>query len=94
MDCVIDLGIEHRLEDDLAGLLRREGFDRQLGVAERRGVELVQVLELAVEAAGQPGQRNVERVDVLVGVVRVHLDDERNPVDRARCRRPSARARR
>jgi hypothetical protein len=74
---VIDFGIEHRLEDDLAGLFRRERLDRQLLVAEVLGLQLRQVLELAVVAAGQARHRDVERVDVLVGGLGIDLDDER-----------------
>ena len=76
LDGVVHLGIEHRLEDDLAGLFRREGLDGQLRVAERRGVELRQVFELAVKAAGEAWQGDVEFVDVLSGRFSIDLDDE------------------
>jgi hypothetical protein len=76
LDRVIDLGIQHGLEDDFAGLFRREGLDRQFGVAERRWVEFCQVFELPIEAAGEPGQRNIQRIDVFVGGVLVDLDNQ------------------
>ena len=76
LDGVMHLGVEHRLENDLAGFLRRERFERQKLVAERRRVERVEIFELAVEPARELGQRNVERVEILRLVLRVHFDDQ------------------
>ncbi len=77
MDGVVDLGIEHPLEDDLAGFLLGEGLERQALVAESGGIERGEILEFAVIAAGKLGQRDVERVGIFRGVVGFHLDDER-----------------
>ena len=53
LDGVIDLVVQHGLEDDLARLLRREGLERAAWGCRSVGFEFVEVLELAVEAAGQ-----------------------------------------
>ena len=70
----------------------RERLERQLRVAERGRIERVEVLEVAMKAAGQLRERDVERVEVLVRVLGVHFDDERVASAR-RAGRPSGRAR-
>ena len=76
-DGVIDLRLQHRLEHDLPRLLGRERLHRQFRIAERRGIKLGQVPELAIETTREPRQRDVQRVDVLVRVLSIDLDDER-----------------
>ena len=71
------LGIEHRLENDLARLLRRERLQGQRGIAERRGIERGEILELALVATRETRERNVERVDILRFVLGIDLDDDR-----------------
>jgi hypothetical protein len=76
-DGVMHLGVEHGLEDDLARLLRRERFERERAIAEGRRVEGGEILELTLIAASEPGQRDVEHVDILGFVFDVHFHDER-----------------
>ena len=73
---MIDFGIEHGFENDIASLFRREGLDGQFGIAERQGVEFGQVFELAIEAPGEPWQGNVELVDVLFRRFSINFDDQ------------------
>ena len=73
----MDLLIQHRLEHDLARFLLRERLERQPGVPECGRIERVEILEVPMKAARQSGNRDVERVEVLVRVLGVHFDDER-----------------
>ncbi len=61
VDRVVDLGIEHPLEDDLAGLLLGEGFERQALVAKSGRIERGEVLEFAVIAEGKLRQKRIVR---------------------------------
>ena len=77
MDRVVDLLVEHQLEHDLPRFLLRERLQRQTGVPELRGLKIVQVLEVPVVPAAESGQGNIERIDVLVRVPYIDLDDDR-----------------
>jgi hypothetical protein len=78
-------------EDDVPLLFRAELLDRRPFVRKRRHVQVVQVLVLAVDARSEHRQFDVEPADVLVLVLRIHLDDDRALRPGASARDTSAR---
>ena len=84
---VVKLSIQHRLEHDFTSLLWRKRLYRQFGIAKSRWLQLRQVFELAVEAARQAGQGNVQFVKVLARYFFIHFNDQR-VLTRAPCRTP------
>ena len=74
---MIDLGVKHGLEYDLARFLWREGLDGQFRIAKCLGFQFCEVSEFAIEAPGQTRNRDVEFVDVFVRRFGIHFDDER-----------------
>jgi hypothetical protein len=80
---VVHLGFQHGLEDDLAGFLRGEGLEGSLGLPKPTGSRLAQVLEFAVEAAGETRQGDIQGVERPCPALRCPLPPPANPGARA-----------
>ena len=74
---MVDLGVEHQLEYDLACFVLSEWLQGKPGVPECPRIECVEILEVPMKAARHPRDCDIQGVEILVWVLGVHFHHER-----------------